>query len=234
MWGVNAVVRVINQPGGVGITSLGPVITNELLAYVNITEYQPGNPINIALGSLVVDYHYYEIAEYWVEEILNISNGNSLLTIYVVNITNSESQVLGMATIWLGHVEIPYALYLSVMVNITNGNAVVWLGYAVIENGTHYGEPGINWAYEVSLGLAAKVVIMMNPYLATPSGYSYDSELIIGNGLSNAQPFNAQIALLYWNGESFMPVTNMYNFAINTNLTSTYLAQPRAVNCPVS
>ncbi len=133
--------------------------------------------------------------------------------------------------IWLGRVEIPYALYLSVMVNITNENATIWLGYAVIGNGTHYGEPGINWAYEASLGPpATKVVIMMNPYLATPSGYSYDSELVISNGLGNAQPFNAQVALLYWNGESFTPVTNTYNFAINTNLTSTYLAQPRAAD----
>ncbi|WP_243674815.1 hypothetical protein [Vulcanisaeta distributa] len=35
---------------------------------MNITEYQPGNPINIALGSLVVDYHYSETAEYWLRK----------------------------------------------------------------------------------------------------------------------------------------------------------------------
>ncbi len=171
----------------------------------------------------MVSHHYYETTEYWVEEVLSAFNGDFLLTIYVINVTNREPQAVGTASIKLGRVEIPCALYLLVMVNITNGDAAVWLGYAVIENGTHYNEPAINWDYGMPLGPATEVVIAMNPYLATPSGYSYDSELIIGNGLGTAQPFNAQMALLYWNGESFMPVTNTYNFAINMNLTSTYL-----------
>ena len=222
--GANAIVRIVNQPG-VGITSLGPTITNELLAYVNLTVYQPGNPLGIALGSLVVvSSDNYETMEYWVEGVLNIESGNSLLTIRVINVTSRKPQVVSEASRILGPVETPYALYLVVMVNVTNGNARAWVGYVVIENGSNYSEPMINWAYNASLGPATKAVIMMNPYLATPSNYSYDSELIVGNGIGSTQPLSVQVALLYWNGGSFMPVVNTYNFAINTNLTSTYLS----------
>ncbi|MGC9180377.1 MAG: hypothetical protein ACP5GZ_09280 [Vulcanisaeta sp.] len=221
--GVNAVVKVVNQPG-IGITALGPLITNYIMAYVNLTEFSPEGTIDVALGSMIMTTGTYGNHEYWVVEIMNIQNGEAWLTAYVINVTGKDPVTVNALSKQLGTVGEPYAIYLVLMTNITNGNALVWAGYSVIQNGSYYKEPMIKWIGGASIGVGvSRSIIAMNPYLATPGGYSYDSELVVGNGIGNSQPLIAKVALLYWNGESFMPVTNLYNFAINTNITSTYL-----------
>ena len=220
--GVNAsaVVKVVNQPA-VGIAALGPITTNYVLAYINATGTSPTNPIYVVLGSMVVVSGLGYTREYWVESSVRLG-GDAQLMINIINITNTPPTTAYSRVLDLGLINQPTALYLAVKTNTDGETASVLIGYSVIQNGSLYNPPGITWLSHQLAGNAYEAVIEMNPYLAA-GGYVYDAELVVGQGYASASPISVELALLYWDGASFKPVVNLYNYALNTEVSSTYL-----------
>jgi thermopsin len=218
---VSAVVRVVNQPA-VGITALGPITTNYVLAYINATGLGVGGSVYVILGSMVVVKGQGSTREYWVESSIGLGS-NAQFMINIINVTGALPTTMYSQILNLGSFNQPIALYLAIKTNVSGGIASVLVGYSVIQNGSQYKPPGITWLSFQLINGALEAVIEMNPYLATAGGYAYDTELVVSQGAGSAVPMSVGLALLYWDGAAFRAVTDLRNYALNINATSTYL-----------
>ncbi len=124
---------------------------------------------------------------------------------------------------------LPFAGYLIIDVSRYMNTVVVEFGYAIIQSGP-YQPPQVIWYDKVYITPSASIVnVYIEAYSNGVAGTAnpLDAELVFA-GYANGEPTtfsntNAELALVYWDGNAWLPFPNVYSFALDTFESATDL-----------